>query len=65
VPLCHHPRAGAKRDTLAPGLRVTFHRKYAIYFLHRAEDLVIVPVLHGARDIAAIARSGGFTDAAP
>ncbi|MBF5093618.1 type II toxin-antitoxin system RelE/ParE family toxin [Azospirillum sp. INR13] len=30
-PLCRFPLSGAARDELAAGLRVTFHRAYAIY----------------------------------
>ena len=44
----------------APGLRVTFHRAYAIYYGHSADELVIVRVLHSARDAAALADRGAF-----
>jgi toxin ParE1/3/4 len=58
--LCHHPLAAPRREQFAPGLRVTFHRKYAIYYLSAAGELTIVRVLHGARDAKAIAEGGGF-----
>jgi toxin ParE1/3/4 len=45
---------------MAPGLRVTFHRTYAIYYRPDPEEVVIVRVLHGARDVTAIADRGGF-----
>jgi toxin ParE1/3/4 len=39
---------------------VTFHGAYAIYYMPRPEALVIVRVLHGARDAIAVAERGGF-----
>lgn len=59
-PLRLFPLSGPARDQLAPGLRVTFHSPYAIYYLQQPEAVVIVRVLHGARDVAAIATQGGF-----
>jgi toxin ParE1/3/4 len=44
----------------APGLRVSFHSSYALYYSHTATELVIVRVLHGARDAAALADRGAF-----
>jgi len=41
-------------------LRVTFHGAYAIYYKPRLDELVIVRVLHGARDIVTIAERGGL-----
>ena len=35
-------------------LRVTFHAPYAIYYLPQPEAVVIVRVIHGARDVAAL-----------
>ena len=51
---------GAKREQFAGGLRVTFHAAYAIYYLLAGQELIIVRVLHGARDLAVIAEQGGF-----
>jgi toxin ParE1/3/4 len=59
-PLRHFPLSGPNRDRLAPGLRVTFHSPYAIYYKPLAEALVIVRVIHGARDVEAFAQRGGF-----
>jgi plasmid stabilization system protein ParE len=42
-------------------LRAIFHAKYAIYYLPRVDEVVIVRVLHGSRDIASIADEGGFS----
>jgi toxin ParE1/3/4 len=55
------PFSGAPRPHLSKGLRVLFHERYAIYYLPGEEEIVIVRVLHGARDIAAIAEEGGFS----
>jgi hypothetical protein len=40
-------------------LRVGFSGNYAIYYLHNEHELVIVRVLHGARDAAVVAEHGG------
>lgn len=37
-----------------------FHTPYAIYHLPDDRELIIVRVLHSARDAAAIADQGGF-----
>jgi toxin ParE1/3/4 len=59
------PLSGLAREQLAPGLRVTFHGAYAIYYTPRPEapvpEIVIVRVLHGARDMTALAERGEFT----
>ena len=54
------PFSGAPRPHLAQHMRVLFYQKYAIYYLPGAEEIIVVRVLHGARDIAAIAEEGGF-----
>jgi plasmid stabilization system protein ParE len=54
------PLSGAPRPHLAPGLRVIFHQKHAVYYLPRPGEIVIVRVLHGSRDISSIAEEGGF-----
>ena len=61
-PVRHFPLAAPARDQLAPGLRVTFHGAYAIDYRPHPDEIVIVRVLHGARDIAAIAEHGGFRE---
>lgn len=53
-PLRHFPLSGPTREQLAPGLRMTFHSPYAIYYLPLPDALVIVRVIHGARDMAAL-----------
>ncbi len=55
------PLSGPARADLAAGLRVKFHRTYAIYYTPTPRELIIIRVLHGARDAGAIAGDGGFT----
>ena len=55
-----HPMLGAAREGLTANLRVVFHEPYAIYYLPHPDAIVIVRVLHGARDVAALSRRGGF-----
>jgi toxin ParE1/3/4 len=59
-PLRNFPLLGPARGQLAPKLRVTFHRPYAIYYKPLRDSIVIVRVLHGARDVLAIAERGGL-----
>ncbi len=59
-PLRQHPEFGPAREKLGAGLRVTFQNSYAIYYKVAAEAVVIVRVLHGARDVAALAERGGL-----
>jgi toxin ParE1/3/4 len=41
-------------------LRVLFCEQYAIYYLPRPDEIIVVRVLRGSRDIASIADEGGF-----
>ncbi len=59
-PVRYFPLAAPAREEFAAGLRVTFHNPYAIYYRPLADAIVIIRVLHGARDAAAIADHGGF-----
>ncbi|WP_151985488.1 type II toxin-antitoxin system RelE/ParE family toxin [Rhizobium sp. EC-SD404] len=43
--------SGVPRDWLAPALRASIHGRYAIYFLVEPTEVLIVRILHGARDI--------------
>jgi toxin ParE1/3/4 len=56
----YFPFASPQREQFAAGLRVTFHDRYAIYYRPLATAIVIIRVLHGARDAAALAAYGGF-----
>jgi toxin ParE1/3/4 len=58
--LRHFPHSGPARDHLARGLRVAFHDPYAIYYTPHSDAIVIVRIVHGARDIAAMAERGEF-----
>lgn len=53
---------GPAREHLGAGLRVIFHNPYAIYYLPTETEVVIVRVLHGARDVVVIASQSGFVD---
>jgi toxin ParE1/3/4 len=54
------PFAGAARAYLYHEMRVIFYERYAIYYLPRPDEIIIVRILHGSRDIATIADDGGF-----
>jgi plasmid stabilization system protein ParE len=54
-----HPEIGPTRDQLAPGLRAHFHKSYVIYYTFTETELIIVHVVHSARDAKAIF-SGDF-----
>jgi toxin ParE1/3/4 len=54
------PLIGTTREQFGVGLRVMFHHPYAIYYQVSGQTLIIVRVLHGARDAAAIAEQGWF-----
>lgn len=49
-----HPEIGPRRDRLGEGLRVHFHRDYAMYYRFTNADVIIVRVVHGARDLRAL-----------
>ncbi len=54
------PDSGADRSNLGDGLRVVFCGKFAIYYLPRPDEIIIVRALHGSRDIDSIEDEGGF-----
>lgn len=58
-PVRYFPLASPAREQSAPGLRVTFHGVYAIYYKPLPDAVVIIRVVHGARDVAALAERGG------
>ena len=58
--LCEFPFSGVAREQFGAGLRVKFQGNYAIYDLSTQSEVIIVRVLHGARDAAALAGQGGF-----
>jgi toxin ParE1/3/4 len=56
------PLSGPSRERLAPNLRVKLHGDYAAYYTPTPREVIIVRVLHGARDATAIADRGGFSE---
>ena len=58
--LTRFPGRGASREAFGAGMRVIFHDNYAIYYLVRSAEVVVVRVLHGARDVEGIWEEGGF-----
>lgn len=59
APLLLSPLSGSARDQFVAGLRAIFRTPYVIYYLPTAHELIIVRVLHSARDATAIANQGG------
>jgi toxin ParE1/3/4 len=55
------PQAGSPRDILAPGLRAAIQGRYMIYYKGDESEVIVVRVLHGARDVAALAGKGGLS----
>jgi toxin ParE1/3/4 len=58
--LLDFPSSGVSRDRLARGLRVAFQGNYAVYYTLAETEIIIVRVLHSARDATLIAEDGGF-----
>lgn len=58
--LADFPASRQERSELAPGLRMAVYQNYALYYLYNTETVTIVRILHGARDLKAIADQGGF-----
>jgi len=54
------PLSCPERRQLAPDLRVLFYGAYAVYYRSDDQAVVVVRVLHGARDLGTIADQGGF-----
>ncbi|MBD8893516.1 type II toxin-antitoxin system RelE/ParE family toxin [Roseibium litorale] len=49
-----HPKAFPARDDLHPGLRSARHGHYLIFFLEAGDEVRIVRVLHGARNLTGL-----------
>lgn len=52
--LLKHPEMGRRREELAPAIRSIPFGNYMVFYRLKGDDVEIVRVLHGARDIAAI-----------
>lgn len=48
------PRSFPMRDDVGPGLRAAGHGRYLLFFRELADEVRIVRVLHGARDLTRI-----------
>lgn len=59
--LVRQPMMGRARPELAPDLHSFPIARYVIFYVALAEGIEVVRVLHGARDIIALAEQGGFT----
>jgi plasmid stabilization system protein ParE len=59
-PVRHFPLAGVARDYLAEGLRVTFHGSYAIYYGVAPDAVIVIRVIHGARDVTKLIAPDDF-----
>lgn len=51
VRAAERPESFPLRDDLGQGLRTSRHGRYLIFFLHTGDEVRIVRVLHGARDL--------------
>ena len=49
--ICHNPMGYRRRPELSPDLRSCAHGNYVIFFESTTEQVTIVRILHGARDI--------------
>ena len=49
--LARNPELGQQQDHLRSGLRRFVVGRYLVFYLRQDEDIVVVRVLHGARDI--------------
>ena len=52
--LCSRPQKGRPRSSLQPGLRSILYRGYLIFYVIRAEDIVVIGVIHERRNHAAL-----------
>lgn len=53
-PLRHFPEMGPSHDILGPGLRAHFYGDYVIDYRATESALIIVRIVHGARDRMAL-----------
>ena len=57
--LATQPGVGRMRDDLSPGLRTVVVEKYLIFFRVTDDEVIVVRILHAARDQGAIDWAGG------
>jgi len=53
-------RCPGRRVPINEQHRVLFYENYAVYYVPRADEMIIVRVLHASRDIISVADEGGF-----
>ena len=58
--LARQTMMGRPRPELAPELRSFAVKRYVVFYLPMPEGISVIRVLHGARDIYALADQGGF-----
>ena len=56
------PDRGAARPRLGRGVRVLLHAPHAVYYRVVGPEVVVLRVIHGARDVVLIARRGGLNE---
>ncbi len=56
--LAENPRIGQERSDLRSDLRTMTHGKYVLLFYPMRDGVEIVGVIHGARDIESLLRTG-------
>ncbi|WP_264597551.1 type II toxin-antitoxin system RelE/ParE family toxin [Rhodoblastus acidophilus] len=61
VRISEFPLGHPKRLQLGLDLRVAFSSRYAIYYQPKENEVIVLRVLHEARDIGALAERGGFS----
>ena len=49
--IAERPASFPKRDDISPGLRAAVHGRYLLLFRERDDEIRIVRVIHGARDL--------------
>lgn len=52
--LAHHPESAIARSDLLPGLRCRPHGAYLIFYRPLPAGVLVIRILHGARDVAAL-----------
>jgi toxin ParE1/3/4 len=57
--LATQPRAGRPRNDLAPGLRSIVVGRYVVFFVSTDDEVIIVRIIHGARNITPEMFTGG------
>lgn len=54
--LADHPRLGQPREDLAPSVRITAVRNYAVLYRPTPDGVEIIQIIHSSRDLPAVFR---------